>query len=137
LDVVLSQETDALWTLPVSLRWQQGGETVNELVWLEGQEQVFTYCLDTSTSSHLLDPDGLLLLQGIEGREGPDVPVSCIEGVGPEEEEETPGGLFPFGEGSETIRIGGCQSAPGAPAWWAMLSLLPLACRRRSPSLLG
>jgi len=138
LDVLLSQRTDDLWSLPVTLRWQQGGETVNEEVWLDASEQVYTFCLDGSSSSHLVDPDGLLLLQARETQAGPALPVSCVESVEEPEEEDPEGTVFPYGEGGASLEVGGCHTTPTrktrAP-WMGLVALM--LWRRRRVSLEG
>ena len=36
VDIRVEQETDELWSFPLTLRWRAGSETVEEQVWIEG-----------------------------------------------------------------------------------------------------
>jgi aminopeptidase N len=122
VDVLLSQESDALWRLPINLHWQIEGQDAQESVWLENDQQVYTFCLNAPSSNHVMDPDFLVLMQERRAQAGPDVPVSC---VGEVEEPGDTGLEFDRGEGAMTLSVGGCQTSPKAPLWvlgfWAML----------------
>jgi len=109
LDVVLTQETSDLWTLPVVLAWSEDGERVEEEVWLTEREQVFTFCLNKYSQSHVFDPDGLLLLDDLKYQNGVEVPVTCVEEEELPEEEELVD-EYPLGQGGSTLEVGGCNA---------------------------
>jgi aminopeptidase N len=128
LDVVLSQETNALWKLPVALYWESDDGSVEETVWLEEVSQVYSFCVSSATRSHAMDPDYLILMDDRREQAGPDVPVICNEGVVDPEDTGLEVDRF---EGSATVTIGGCQSIPSPRDWTMALWLVLLVVYRR------
>jgi aminopeptidase N len=135
LDVVLSQETDDLWRLPIELHWVAAGQAVQETVFLESAEQVFSFCSPAPTSQHTFDPNYLLLLEDRREQAGPDVPVICAEDV---TEPEDTGIVVDRAEGQESLTVGGCNASTSGPfkSIWLGLGCLPilLVSRRRRAS---
>ena len=106
---------------------------MEEEVWVDSQDKLFTFCLGAAPTGLQVDPDDEVLFAENRLVQGPeDVTLTCgelPEETDPAEEPQTDFEIY--GEGQTSVTVGNC-STPVRGVRWGLLGLAgALALRRR------